>query len=333
MAKGYRPVDRDQPFLLPPDMREWLPAGHPVWLVIEAVRLLDTSAFHARRRTRGAGTAGYDPDMMVTLLIWAYANGVTSSRRIERLCGQDVAFRVICAGDAARPRDGRPVPAAVRRRPRRPCSRRSWCCAPGWAWGRSARRAGRHEDRANASKDANRTEAGLRKLARELAARHAEADAAEDALFGEGRRGDDDPGDPFTRPERVAAALAGLVAEREAREAAERDAAAGHLEAAAGPGAAGRRGAGRRRPGAGAGAGDAPPRRPGSRTGGRRRAARGRAPCGPRPVPPARSPPGPPRPRGELAKALAAGEAARAEKHKKQRPRRPPGTSPTRTRG
>jgi len=39
----------------PPDMREWLPAGHPVWLVIEAVRLLDTSAFHARRRTRRAG--------------------------------------------------------------------------------------------------------------------------------------------------------------------------------------------------------------------------------------------------------------------------------------
>ena len=42
MAKGYRPVDRDQPFLLPPDMREWLPADHPVWLVIEAVGSLDT---------------------------------------------------------------------------------------------------------------------------------------------------------------------------------------------------------------------------------------------------------------------------------------------------
>src|ERR1700727_3496082 len=98
MAKGYRPVDRDQPFLLPPDMREWLPAGHAVWLVIEAVRLLDTGAFHARRRTGGAGAAGYDPDMLVTLLVWAYANGSTSSRRIERLCAQDVAFRVICAG-------------------------------------------------------------------------------------------------------------------------------------------------------------------------------------------------------------------------------------------
>src|SRR5215472_8238138 len=80
-------------------MREWLPESHPVWLVIEAVRLLDTRAFHARRKTGGAGTAGFDPDMLVTLLVWAYANQVTSSRRIERLCGQDVAFRVVCGGN------------------------------------------------------------------------------------------------------------------------------------------------------------------------------------------------------------------------------------------
>ena len=100
MAKGYRPVQRDQQFLLPPDMREWLPGDHLVWLVIQAVgQHLDTSAAHALRRTGGAGTAGYDPDMLVTLLIWAYACGVTSSRRIEAACRTDVAFRVICAGD------------------------------------------------------------------------------------------------------------------------------------------------------------------------------------------------------------------------------------------
>jgi hypothetical protein len=59
MAKGYRPVDRDQAFLFPPDMREWLPAGHPVWLVITAVELMDTSAFHAGRKTGGAIQAGH----------------------------------------------------------------------------------------------------------------------------------------------------------------------------------------------------------------------------------------------------------------------------------
>jgi transposase len=100
VAKGYRPVDRDQPFLLPPDMREWLPEGHPVHLVIEVVaEHLDTSAFRALRKTGGAGTAGYDPDMLVTVLVWAYAHGVRSSRRMEELCRTDVAFRVICAGN------------------------------------------------------------------------------------------------------------------------------------------------------------------------------------------------------------------------------------------
>ena len=100
MAKGYRPVRRDQPFLLPPDMREWLPADHPVHLVIAVVgEHLDTSAFHAGRRTGGAGAAGYDPDMLVTVLAWAYAHRVTSSRRIEELCRTDVAFRVICGGN------------------------------------------------------------------------------------------------------------------------------------------------------------------------------------------------------------------------------------------
>ena len=59
MAKRYRPVPRDQAFLLPPDMRDWLPPGHPVWLVIEVVdRHLDTSAVHALRRAGGPARRG-----------------------------------------------------------------------------------------------------------------------------------------------------------------------------------------------------------------------------------------------------------------------------------
>jgi transposase len=232
MAKGYLPVDRDQPFLLPPDMRQWLPADHVVWLVIEAVGRLDTSAFHARRRTGGAGAAGFDPDMMVTLLVWAYANGITSSRRIERLCQQDVAFMVICAGRApdhvtvARFRQQFAETAASL------FAQVLLLCAR-LGMGRVGVVAlDGTKIAASASKDANRTEDGLRRLAAEMAAAHAEADGREDALFGESRRGDDDPGDPHTRKERVAAALAGLVAEREAREAAERAAADESLERA-----------------------------------------------------------------------------------------------------
>lgn len=212
-------------------MRQWLPRGHAVWLVIEAVGLLDTSAFHARRRTGGAGAAGYDPDMLVTLLIWAYANGITSSRRIEALCSQDVAFRVICAGNlpdhvtVARFRQQFAETAAVL------FAQVLVLCAR-LGMGRVGTVAiDGTKIAAAASKDANRTEQGLRKLAADLAAAHAEADAAEDALF-VGGRGDDDPGDPSTRRERVAAALASLEREREAREAAERAAAQEHLRAA-----------------------------------------------------------------------------------------------------
>jgi transposase len=220
MAKGYRRVDRDQGFLLPPDMRQWLPAGHPVWLVIEAVSLLDTSGFHARRKTGGAGAAGYDPDMLVTVLIWAYANGITSSRRIERLCGQDVAFRVICAGNLpdhvtiARFRQQFAQTAAVLF-----AQVLVLCARLGMGQVGTVALDGT-KIAANASKDATRTEEGLRKLAADLAARHAAADAEEDVLFG-GGRGDDDPGDPSTRRERVAAALTSLEAERERREAAD----------------------------------------------------------------------------------------------------------------
>ena len=101
MAKWYRRVDRDQGFLFPPDMREWLPASDPVWLVMEIVEQhLDTSAFHRLRRRGGAGRAGFDPDMLLALLVWGWLQGVSSSRRLERLCARDVSFRVICAGDA-----------------------------------------------------------------------------------------------------------------------------------------------------------------------------------------------------------------------------------------
>lgn len=100
MARGYRPVDRDQQFLLPPDMADWLPEDHLVWFVIDVVDRLDTTAFHATRKLGGVGRRGYDPDMLLALLIYAYASGERSSRRIEQLCTDHVAFRVLCAQDA-----------------------------------------------------------------------------------------------------------------------------------------------------------------------------------------------------------------------------------------
>jgi transposase len=85
--------------LFPVDMREWLPADHLVWFVLETVEALDTSALERTRRRGGAGTAGYDPQMLFGLLVYAYCQGVRSSRQIERMCLTDVAFRVLCAQD------------------------------------------------------------------------------------------------------------------------------------------------------------------------------------------------------------------------------------------
>jgi transposase len=100
MARSYRPVIRDQEFLLPPNMVDWLSEDHLVWFVLDVVDRLDTGGFHASRRTGGVGRQGYDPDMLLALLIYAYAVGERSSRRIERLCASDVAFRVCCGQDA-----------------------------------------------------------------------------------------------------------------------------------------------------------------------------------------------------------------------------------------
>jgi transposase len=227
MAKGYRRVDRDQPFLLPPDMREWLPAGHPVWLVIRVVaEHLETSAFHARRRTGGAGAAGYDPDMLVTLLIWAYAQGVTSSRRIEAACAEDVAFRVICAGDAPDHVTIARFRAAFPGAAENLFAQVLVLCAKLGMGKLGTVALDGTKVAANASRAANRTEETLRKLAVEAAAKaaaaHAAADEAEDELFGEGNRGDEVPADvvnPVTRAGRIAAALAELEAERQAAEA------------------------------------------------------------------------------------------------------------------
>jgi transposase len=224
MAKRYRPVDRDQPFLLPPDMREWLPAGHPVHVVIAAVEQMDTSVFHAARKTGGAGTAGYDPDMLVTVLVWAYAHRITSSRRMEELCRTDVAFRLICGGNLPDHSTLARFRGAFEEAVGEFFAQALILCAR-LGMGRLGTVAlDGMKIAASAAKAANRTQEGLRKLAEEAVAAHAAADAAEDALFGAGVRGDEVPPEawnPRGRAGRIAAALADLEAEREAAEAAE----------------------------------------------------------------------------------------------------------------
>src|SRR5919109_387464 len=100
MAQNFVACDRDQELLLPPSLRDWLPEGHLAWFVIDAVAQLDLGAFYAVYRADGHGRPAHDPAMMVALLLYGYAVGERSSRRLERRCVEDVAARVICANQA-----------------------------------------------------------------------------------------------------------------------------------------------------------------------------------------------------------------------------------------
>lgn len=208
VAKGYRAVDREQQFLLPPDMRSWLPVDHPVFWVIDVVGRLDTTKFHTTRRTGGVGRPGYDPDMLLTLLIWAWSQGQRSSRVIERCCQQDVAYRIICAGDIPDHVTISRFRGAMDTAVQDLFAQVLVLCAELGMGRLGVVALDGVKIASNASTAANRTEDGLtaaaaaeagRRQAKQEAARaaaeHASTDRDEDTLFGSGARPDTVPDD------------------------------------------------------------------------------------------------------------------------------------------
>ena len=226
------PVDRDAPALLPVNMLDWVPEGHVVRLVIDTVEAVATPELTARLvpavRSR-RGRRRYDPVMLLTLLAYSYLRGVLSSRAIEDRCRYDVTFRVAC---------GKLVPdhVTIARFRKLACSQDGLmeelfyavlrvCAAAGL--GRLTVVAGDGvKIGANASKEANRTEAGLRKLAAAILAGAAAGDEPGVAGAGEDLSGGEGLGagwaDPRSRLGRVRACLADFAARREAAEAARR---------------------------------------------------------------------------------------------------------------
>jgi transposase len=200
MAKNFIAVDREQAFLMPPSLREWLPEGHLAWCVLDAVAEMDLSAFYVRYREDGPGRPAYEPAMMVALVLYAYAKGQRSSRGIERECWEDVAYRVIAANLA-------PDHVTVNR------FRSEHQDALAGLFGQVLRlcaRAGMVKVgtiavdgtrvAANASIDAN---ADYEQIARKILEEAAEIDAAEDELYGD-KRGDELPEQLTTRHGRQA---------------------------------------------------------------------------------------------------------------------------------
>jgi transposase len=87
--------DRDQAFLLPPDLRDWLPEGHLAWFILDVIDQLDLAPFYLAHRDDGHGHPAYDPKTLLGVLLYGYCIGVRSSRQLERRCQEDIAFRVL----------------------------------------------------------------------------------------------------------------------------------------------------------------------------------------------------------------------------------------------
>jgi transposase len=94
---NFRPIDRETGYILPPSIDDWLPENHLARFIVEVVDRLDLSAM--RRSYRGSGSASYGPGLLLALLIYGYATGVFSSRRLERATYDSVAFRFITGNE------------------------------------------------------------------------------------------------------------------------------------------------------------------------------------------------------------------------------------------
>jgi transposase len=262
MGRKYVPVDRDQPMMLPEDMRLWVDEGHLVWFVIDVIGGLDTSALEAHC-SPGKGRPGYDPRMLAVLLIYAYLEAERSSRKIEQRCRTDAAFRVatgnrvpghsaICRFRSAVAFAGGPLEDLF--------TQVLFVLASAGLGRLGLVSVDGSKISANASKQANRTEEGLRKLARRILDDAARAD--EEACGCEGHEhgqaagrdagqacgccdqgmlpglGLDGPAVPrggwggASRAERIAAGLAELAGARTAAEEQRRAAAQAYLDAA-----------------------------------------------------------------------------------------------------
>jgi transposase len=248
MARQFRPVDRDAEMLLPHNMLDWVPEGHAVRVVIGTVESVMTAGLAARLvppapKGSAAGPARYDPVMLLTVWMYAYLRGVLSTRAVEDRCRYDATFRVAC---------GRGIPDHTTFSRFRKylfaqeglaeelfCQVLRVCACAGL--GRLSVVAGDGvKIAASASKEASRTEAGLRKLAAQVIAGARKAAADEDAeldvlpgtdlLLG----AEVAPGpDPRSRAGRVRACLDELEGERAAAEAAAREQGQAYLQAVA----------------------------------------------------------------------------------------------------
>jgi len=193
MGYNFHSFDRDQMYLMPLSVRDWLSEDHLAWFVIDAVEQIDLEPFYEKYRSDGVGNTAFHPEMMVALLVYAYCMGERSSRRIEHYCQTDVSYKVITANQ-------RPDHSTVSRfrQQNAPHLKKLFLeilrlCAEAGLVKLGHVSLDGTKVKANASLSANRKLKHLEKEIEKMLSEAEQEDRKEDEAFGPGKRGDELP--------------------------------------------------------------------------------------------------------------------------------------------
>jgi transposase len=211
MGQNFIPDTVNQTLLFPPSLHEWLPEGHLARFLLDVVSTLDLSAIYASYKEKdGRGQAAYAPEMMVRLLLYGYARGVYSSRKIETRTFEDVAFRYLSG-------DQHPDHATIAEFRKRHlealsglftqalllCSEAGLVKLGHVSIDGTKIKANASKHKAISYKHMNETEARLKQEIDALLAAAEKTDADEDAQYGKGQRGDELPAELQRRESRL----------------------------------------------------------------------------------------------------------------------------------
>jgi transposase len=226
MEKTYHPYDPDQLLLLPPALQDWLPADHVIFFLSDLVDQLDLTTLTAPYEQESRGYPPYHPRMVVKLLLYGYAIGVASSRRLAQRCQEDVAVRVLTANTTP---DFRTISDFRKRhlaalealfvQVLRCCQRAGLVQLGTIALDGTKVRANASKHKARSYGRMQTEVARLEAEVRALLARAERADAAEDAQHGPTHRGDELPAElarRTTRLQTIRTAMAALEADAQA---------------------------------------------------------------------------------------------------------------------
>lgn len=203
MAYNLLALDREQGYLMPPSLREWLAEGDMAWFILDAVEQMDLEEFYAVYRNDGWGAAAYDPAMMVGVLLYAYCQGIRSSRKIDRALERDVGFRVVATNQRPDFRTICRFRAEHEKALERLFVQALWLCREAGLVKLGAVALDGAKIAANAALDANRNHEAIEEEVQRMLAEAKKVDTEEDVLFGTEKRGDELPQGLGRRVERL----------------------------------------------------------------------------------------------------------------------------------